>query len=58
MNILTKKLKYAIIGSINKKNIKKIIEYKKKGKLNKKLMNKLIKVSSLQKNWANPSKWN
>ena len=53
-----KKLNYAIIGSINKKNIKKIIEYKKKGKLNKKLMNKLIKVSSLQKNWANPSKWN
>jgi len=53
-----KKLNYAIIGSINKKNIKKIINYKKKAKLNSKLMNKLKKFSSLKKNWTNPSKWN
>ncbi len=52
-----KKLNYAIIGSINKKNIKNIIEYKKKGKLDKKLMSKLIKISSIKKNWANPRKW-
>ena len=53
-----KKLNYAIIGSINKKNIKKIIKYKEKKKLSKKLMNELIKVSSLKKNWTNPQKWN
>ena len=53
-----KKLNYAIIGSINKNNINKIIEYKKKRKLDRKLMNKLIKISSLKKNWTNPSKWN
>ena len=53
-----KKLNYAIIGSINQKNIKKIIKYKEKKKLSKKLMNELIKVSSLKKNWTNPQKWN
>ncbi|MDB9746951.1 aldo/keto reductase [Candidatus Pelagibacter sp.] len=53
-----KKLNYAMIGSINQKNIKKIIKYKEKKKLNKNLMKELIKVSSLKKNWTNPQKWN
>lgn len=53
-----KKLNYVIIGSINKKNIKKIIKYKEKKRLNKKLMNELINVSSLKKNWTNPQNWN
>ncbi len=53
-----KNLNYALIGSINKKNIKKILNYKKKGKLNNKLINKLNEISSIKKNWSNPKKWN
>jgi len=53
-----KNLNYALIGSINKKNIKKILIYKKKGKLNNKLINKLNEISSIKKNWSNPKKWN
>jgi len=53
-----KNLNYALIGSINKTNIKKIIEYKKKGQLKKKLMNELFKISSTKKYWSNPQRWN
>ena len=53
-----KNLNYALIGSINKENIKKIINYKKKGSLNNKLINKLNEISAIKKNWSNPQKWN
>lgn len=53
-----KNLNYALIGSINKENIKKIFNYKKKGSLNKKLINKLNEISTIKKNWSNPKKWN
>ncbi len=53
-----KNLNYALIGSINKENIKKILNYKKKGSLNKKLINKLNEISAIKKNWSNPKKWN
>ncbi len=53
-----KNLNYALIGSINKENIKKILNYKKKGSLNHKLINKLNENSAIKKNWSNPKKWN
>ena len=53
-----KNLNYALIGSINKDNIKKILDYKKKGSLNYKLINKLNEISAIKKNWSNPKKWN
>ena len=53
-----KNLKYALIGSINKNNIKKILVYKKKGSLNYKLISKLNEISAIKKNWSNPKKWN
>ena len=53
-----KNLDYALIGSINKDNIKKILNYKKKGSLNNKLINKLNEISAIKKNWSNPKKWN
>ena len=53
-----KNLNYALIGSINKNNIKKILNYKKKGSLNYKLINKLNENSAIKKNWSNPQKWN
>jgi aryl-alcohol dehydrogenase-like predicted oxidoreductase len=53
-----KNLNYALIGSINKKNIKKILNFKKKGSLNKKLLKKLNDISQIKKNWSNPKNWN
>ena len=53
-----KNLNYALIGSINKDNIKKILNYKKKGSLNYKLISKLNENSAIKKNWSNPQKWN
>ena len=53
-----KNLNYALIGSINKRNIEKILNYKKRGSLNHKLVKKLNEISAIKKNWSNPKKWN
>ncbi len=52
-----KKLDYAIIGSVNLKNIKKIIRLKKKPHLNNKIMSQLINLSKQKKTWVNPRSW-
>ena len=50
-------LDYAIIGSINLKNIKNIIKFKKKRPLNTKIMKQLIYLSKQKKKWTNPRGW-
>lgn len=52
-----KKLDYAIIGSVNYTNIKKILKYKKKGKLNKQILKQLLTLSKKKKPWSNPKIW-
>ena len=52
------RLDYALIGSINYKNIKNIIKFKKKGPLNLKIMKELIYISKQRKPWSDPRKWN
>ena len=52
-----KRLDYAIIGSVDLKNIKNIIRFKKKGRLSNKIMKKLIYLSKQKKRWVNPRNW-
>ena len=52
-----KKLDYAIVGSINNKNIKSIIKHKKKPHLNRRIMRQLINLSKQKKTWVNPRHW-
>ena len=51
------RLDYAIIGSVDLKNIKNIIRFKKKGRLSNKIMKKLIYLSKQKKRWVNPRNW-
>ncbi len=52
-----KGLDYAIIGSINLKNLKNIIKFKKKPALNSKIVKQLIYLSKQKKKWTNPRRW-
>ena len=52
------RLDYALIGSINYKNIKNIIKFKKKGPLNLKIMKELTNIAKHKKLWSDPRKWN
>ena len=51
------RLNYVLIGSINQKNIKNLINYKKKGRLSKEIMKDLIFYSKIRKTWSNPRNW-
>ena len=51
------RLDYAIIGSVDLKNIKNIIRFKKKRRLSKKIMKQLIYLSKQKKRWVNPRNW-
>ena len=51
------RLDYAIIGSVNLKNIKNIIRFKKKRRLSNRIMKQLIYLSKQKKGWVNPRSW-
>jgi len=51
------RLDYAIIGSVDFKNIKNIIRFKKKRRLSNRIMKQLIYLSKQKKGWVNPRSW-
>ena len=51
------RLDYALIGSINYRNIKNIVRFKKKGQLNDNIMRELSNLSRQKKSWTDPRVW-